>query len=493
MRVFVDARSIDIWPYGVGRYARELAAHLPALRPDWDWIVLRHGAARQERQANAVHLWRPLPFGSYGEEQKGLAGILDETEPDLVHTLWFPVPEHGRAVKVLTIHDTIPLLGYPEFASEAAAQQNTWRRRSVALSDLIVTPSFSTMRSVARHHSFPASRIAVTPEGVSRPFLETTPESRQRARERYGLPASYVFCSAHQKSVSYKNVRVVEDAWRALRSAGAAMPMLVSAGSVEPGRDETWIRLPMLDDRDLASVLAGAALMVYPSKAEGFGLPVLEAMACGVPVLCSNAMSLPEVGGEAVAYFDPDDVDELAATVKVLMDAGELRGILSRSGRERARSFPWKRTAEWTLRAYDKALADPRVDKPRNVFTAGPAAGSSMDRLRERGKALKAENRWAEARPVFEDMLAMARATDAADHQRSALYHLGECCLRTGAYSEAQSYLRECMVVCPTHQAAPLLLQQLHRTQDVPFAPPRSEEPEGHPMMRNPGAVHELH
>ena len=467
MRILIDARAIDIWPHGVGRYARELAGHLPPLRTEWEWVVLRHGAPRQERQANAEHLWRPLPFGSYSEEQRGLAAVLDEVEPDVVHTLWYPVPEKSKALKILTIHDTIPCMGYPEFSGEHAFQQNFWHRRSVTLSDLIVTPSVSTLRGVVQHYQYPVSRIRVTQEGVSPAFLGSTAASQREVRERYQLPVVYAFCSAHQMTVSYKNVRVVEAAWRILHSSGYAAPQLVSTGSAKPGRDECWIRLPMLDDRDLASVLAGAVLMVYPSKAEGFGLPVVEAMACGVPVICSHSTSLPEVAGEAVMYFAPDDEHELAASVRGLMDSMPLSDALRRAGQIRARTFTWERTAKMTLKAYDEALALPRHDMGHDEFVPAPALEHSMDSLRERGKLLQSKGQWTDAKPLFEQMLTQARFTGEIDHQRSALFHLGECCVQLEAYPEAGAYLRECLTICPTHLAAPLLIERIGRLQGL--------------------------
>jgi glycosyltransferase involved in cell wall biosynthesis len=118
------------------------------------------------------------------------------------------------------------------------------------------------------------------------------------------------------------------------------------------------VRLPgWLPPEDLEGLYAAASCVVFPSLYEGFGLPVLEAMARGVPVACSNRSSLPEVAGDAALLFDPEDVDAIRAAVERLLGDAELRARLSEAGRGRADGFTWRRTAELTAASYERALA----------------------------------------------------------------------------------------------------------------------------------------
>jgi len=111
-----------------------------------------------------------------------------------------------------------------------------------------------------------------------------------------------------------------------------------------------------IDNTDLPALYAGADLFIFPSLYEGFGLPVLESMACGTPVACSNTSSLPEVAGDAALLFDPTDVDEMARVIHQLLGDQALRREMSAKGREQATRFTWERTAGETLAAYKNAL-----------------------------------------------------------------------------------------------------------------------------------------
>jgi glycosyltransferase involved in cell wall biosynthesis len=118
------------------------------------------------------------------------------------------------------------------------------------------------------------------------------------------------------------------------------------------------VRLPgWLQAEDLEGLYAAAACVIFPSLHEGFGLPVLEAMARGVPVACSDRSSLPEVAGDAALLFDPEDVEAIRAALERLLSDPKLRGHLSKAGRERAAEFTWRRTAELTAASYERALA----------------------------------------------------------------------------------------------------------------------------------------
>lgn len=485
-RILLDARSVDIWPYGVGRYAREIATRLPVSRPDWEWIILRYGKAPASCSGNVTTLWQPVDFSDYPSQQLVLDEVIATTQPGLVHSLWFPSVENFDGPALITIQDAISMKGHPEFMTEVGIIQNYWQRRTCGAAAHVIVPSFYTLRDVSAIYGYPVDQLTVIPHAPSNAFLHVTKSDIRTCRAKYRLPDAYIYSSAHIPT-SYKNSAVVPQALDILRSQGVNVPPLVSTGSRNPEMRANWIQLLLLDDADLAAVMAGATMLVYPSKAEGFGFPLLEAMACGVPAITSNAASLPEIGGEAVVYFNPDSVHELAASISALLSGEKTRKRLSEAGRRRAAQFTWERTVSATLALYDRLLASPeRGPKTRidwrhaggsgfSVCAAARDSGEDLvkleqryqlnpgdpDALRDLGKAYKKLTRWSDARRVFVKMLEVANVGKMEEHSRSALFHLGECCLNEGDLDEAETRLKECLVVCPSHQAAPLLLQKV--------------------------------
>lgn len=481
-RVFLDARSIDIWPYGVGRYAREMAARLPLARPEWEWVILRYGEDRILTEGSVTSLWRKTAFIDCPRQQIMLDEAIAATKPDLVHSLWFPLPENFEGPSIITVQDAISMKGHPEFMTEQGLLQNYWQLRTCQFASHIIAPSFYTLRDTAAIYQYPPEQITVIPHAPSDEFLHVTEDTIRVCRTKYNLPEQYIYSSAHS-ATSYKNADLVPQALDILRGQGLSVPVLVSTSSRKPESSPEWIRLPLLDDQDLAAVLAGSIMMVYPSKAEGFGFPPLEAMACGVPVITSSAASLPEIGGDAVLYFDPCSANELSTSIRALLESPGTRKHLSELGRKRAALFTWNRTISDTLAVYDRLSAAPRrkhlartdwkavlggfpqnqspdqallrLEQQRRLYPR------QLDILRELGKVHKILKQWAEAKNVFKEMLCAAQDANAQDHQRSALFHLGDCCFNLEDLPEAQIYLKQCLRICPTHQAAPLLLQKI--------------------------------
>ncbi len=492
MRVFLDARSVDIWPYGVGRYAREMAARLPLARPEWEWVILRHGEDRIQSNGPMTTLWRNTAFVDYPRQQLMLDEAIAATRPGLVHALWFPVPENFDGPSVITIQDAISMKGYPEFMTEHGLVQNYWQQRTCQAATHVIAPSFYTLRDLASIYEYPASQITMIPHAPSDAFSRVTKADIETCRSKYNLPDPYIYASAHSRT-SYKNAVLVPQALEILRAQGLTVPPLVSTGNRKPESRPGWIQLPLLNDQELAAIMAGATMMIYPSKAEGFGFPPLEAMACGTPVITSNASSLPEIGGDAVLYMDPNSAVELAASIRALMESPGTRKRLSELGRKRAALFTWDRTVSETLALYDQLISAPRPARPAHTdwktasgtFPASQNANQVLahleqrrrqhprnpDTLRELGKIYKAQERWPEARQAFEDMLQAARDAKAQDHQRSALFHLGECYSQLGLRDKARAHLLECLKICPTHQAAPLLLKKLGQEPSLTICP----------------------
>jgi glycosyltransferase involved in cell wall biosynthesis len=216
----------------------------------------------------------------------------------------------------------------------------------------------------------PRSKSDVVPLGVRGPSaVGAVASSEASLRSSLSLGDRRVLLSASAKR-PHKNLLRLLDAHALLGSgAGGARPVLVLPGYATPHEDELRARAAALgtsddvrfvgwvSDADMEGLYALADAFVFPSLYEGFGLPVLEAMARGVPVACSDRSSLPEVAGDAALLFSPEDVGAMAAALTRLLDDEALRARLSAAGVERAASFTWARTAELTVASYRRALA----------------------------------------------------------------------------------------------------------------------------------------
>ncbi len=503
--ILLDARAIDALPFGVGCYAREMTERLPLLRPDWRWIVLRCGAELSEQaQGNMLTIRAPAAFSDYPVEQRVLANLFRNRPLDLAHALWYPTAEALACPRIITVQDMIVFKGHRDFSNDHFWNLLPWFRRSIQIADHVIVPSMASFRDVVDLVPCAPEQLTVIPLACSRHFRPAAPQRLDIARKQYGLPRQYIFCSTHYNR-TYKNAGVVHEALRLLREQGLPPPTLVSTGD-DHQPTPNWLRLGMLNEEDLASVLSGALFMIYPSRAEGFGLPLLEAMQCGVPVVSSTADSLPEVGGSAPLYFNPDRPHELAASIKALLGSAKLRACMRDQGLRQVQRFSWETCARKTVALYEQALADtpkrepgPPVDwhaivrarvlPPAAVAEDTPdhslqkarhlldnhnpvqalaileqedrARTDNPDVLREMGKIHKQAQRWHEAHTCFERMLQRARKLGDPAHRRSASFHLGECAMQLAQLEQAQTLFQECLDICPNHDMAAVRLRDV--------------------------------
>jgi alpha-1,3-rhamnosyl/mannosyltransferase len=277
---------------------------------------------------------------------------------------------------VVTFYDTIPL-SLPHF----------WPVHQRAMFSLAHRLSFRCMArgmvmSESAKHDFvsllgaPADRLELVPPGVEQGFTPQKADVVQRFKSAHGLESDYLLYVGINKP-SKNLVRLVQAYARMRGSCPPPVPPLVIAGPwdnryPEPLQAaaaegvENWIRfIGPVPEVDLPALYCGARFCVCPSLQEGFGFPVLEAMACGAPVACSRTSSLPEVAGEAAYYFDPERVDQMAEVLmRMTMDA-QLRDALRALGLKRAEQFDWEGTARRTVGVYRLALEPPADPSPR--------------------------------------------------------------------------------------------------------------------------------
>jgi alpha-1,3-rhamnosyl/mannosyltransferase len=265
-----------------------------------------------------------------------------------------------RARRVVTIHD-LTLMLFPEWHPRARVSSMASEiARSLEIADHVLADSASTRDDIAKHFSIRSERISVVPLAADESFKPLPSAEVQRVLADWGLvPDGYLLFMGTIEP--RKNLlRLLQAAELAGNRAGP----LVLAGADGWGSDEVARRIQSLrragrltylgyvPDEARPALINGARGFVYPSLYEGFGLPVLEAMACGVPVLASNVSSLPEVVGSAGLMVDPADVDAIAQGMVRLWEDEALRRELSTRGLQQAAGFSWETTAKQTLKAY---------------------------------------------------------------------------------------------------------------------------------------------
>ena len=376
-RIAVDARWVFRELSGIGRYTLELLRQLGEIGGAFDYLVLvRDGERRAfvERAAGlagrANFAFAELPHGVFGPRgQFAAARLLRARKIDVYHSTNFmiPLPAFSRrrphATKcVCNIHDLIPLV-HPEFTPRALKTRffpvyRALMHEIARRTDAVVTGSESAKRDIVRLLGIPEGRMAVAADGVDARHAPGGEKPSAR-----GGPRTVLYVG---RCDPYKNLPGLVEAFAQLVRAGvdARLRIVGSPDARYPEAGAAARRLGVadrvewsgyLDDAGLLKAYQDADALALLSRYEGFGLPVLEAMACGTPVVCSNAASLPEVAGAAARLVDPDDVAGAAAALKDILTNPTETARLRAAGLAQARKFSWRTAAEAVLRVYGEA------------------------------------------------------------------------------------------------------------------------------------------
>ncbi len=377
LHIAIDARRVR--DFGIGTYIRSLVHALGAVDSSTRYTLIsgpdeaRTLAGLPKNFHSAVYSRKdsdPIDNLAFPIFLRGLS-------PDLVHIPLNRVPLMMIKPYVVTVHDMASLL-YPEGESEFRKQWWRYRfRRGLERAAQVMAVSDATKRDVENILGIPANRIRKVYNAPDPGFLSAgqlvNPDERQRILERYQITYPYILYAGNIRR--HKNVPRLVEAFAVVRGQLASHPVykdlrLVIIGdtisqypavrqAVIKSRIEQMVRfLGFVPFDTLRCFYEAAAAFVFPSRYEGFGLPPLEAMACGTPVVTSNVSSLPEVVGDAAVQVNPENVFDIARGIRDVLLDQELRLDLIRRGREQASRFSWERTAREVLDIYREAAGN---------------------------------------------------------------------------------------------------------------------------------------
>ena len=379
MRIAIDARWIFPEISGIGAYTRELIRHLVPLDTCNEYVLFFDNAGIRDRTLQETGLVESsrlkthlLPFGIFSARgQVSLPGRLKALGIDTFHStnymipLWaFPPRKPGRIKCVATVHDVIPMI-FPHHAPRSKKSRlfPLYRRLMIEVgrrADAIIVDSRASRADVLKHLRIPASdggKVHAVYCGISERFCAGSHADASSATR----PRQLLYVG---RSDPYKNVEGLIRILANVRDAAEFPVELTVAGTRDPrypeapalasslGLDRAIRWTGYLSDDTLAGLYRDADVLVHPSRYEGFGLQVAEAMACGLPVVCSNAGAIPEVAGDAAIQHDPDDVAGFGESVLRVLREPSLAATMRNKGLRRAEEFTWARTARETLDIY---------------------------------------------------------------------------------------------------------------------------------------------
>lgn len=386
MKIGINALFFQFPATGSGQYMTHLLAALCEIDKQNEYVLLGPQPVKNDSLAQITFPYQVQPVPGIARSSENVEKLMWEqlTAPaaaskagvDIFHVPYFAPPLLPRTPTVVTIHDVIPmrLPAYQPDAKVKAYMQLVARASRRAT--MIITVSQHAKQDIIDALKLPSERIRVIYEAAGEEYQPVTdPEKLAAARKRYGVGERYIFYlgGLDQRKNVPQLVRAFAQLYRQIGDPN--LQLLISGnpdkqqGPLFPDSRPVAADLGMagqiiyrfIEDEDKPVMYSGASLFVFPSLYEGFGLPPLEAMSCGAPVICSNRSSLPEVVGDAAISVDPEDTRALVEAMRRVLTDSELQADLRARSLERAAQFSWRKTAGETLAVYEETLAKAKV------------------------------------------------------------------------------------------------------------------------------------
>ena len=367
MRIGFDARTVPLRG-GIGTYSKNILQQFA--EAGIETVVFCEDQAK-----NAIPLADSFTLVSAHADpsapggRKAFRALVRESGVELLHVPSPFAPTPCSVPLVSTIHDIAPFLYPTALPTRMRLRYKRQFRRTVEEANRIITVSRITYSALGVYAGVDQTKARVIHNGVSGRFKPVTDaKALKAARSRHSLPDHYAFWVGDLRPE--KNLPFLVQAWARLREQTKDVPMLVLAGRKrgefrkvqdevrKHGLESAVMFSGFIPDDDLPAVYSAASVFVFPSLYEGFGLPPLEAMACGTPCVVSNSSSLPEVTGTAALLFNPTSHEGFVDCMNKVLTQPDLMETLRQAGLRQASLFSWKTAAEETLQVYREAIAD---------------------------------------------------------------------------------------------------------------------------------------
>ena len=363
MRIGIDARLSYYRPGGIAQYTRNLIRELANLDSENAYFVIHHRKAEQSLTLDPnIHRINAFTPSHHRLERWAFSAELTPWRLNILHSPDMIPPQRGAQRHVITIHD-LHFLHFPAFMTPDSHRYYTDQIKwSVAHADHILVDSEATRRDLVNLLHVPDKKMTVHMLGVDPRFRPLSDHDVRPIREKNQLPETYMlFVGTYEPR---KNITGLLDAYHRLRADLPDAPPLVLVGWRGWLYEEIFEKAQSLNlmahthwlehtpSSDLPAIYNAASMLVLPSHYEGFGLPALEAMACGTPAIVANRSSLPEVVGDTGLLVDPDDPENIADAMQRVLTDHALSTRLQQEGLARAATFTWQRTAEIALSVY---------------------------------------------------------------------------------------------------------------------------------------------
>jgi len=370
-KIGIDARMYGKSQSGIGTYVKQITSHIFELDKKNDYYIFLmepNYSQFQEPHPKIHKIKTDVPWYSYREQTEFLAQI-NKYKLDLIHFPHFNAPIFYQGKRLHTIHDITPRF-FP-----GHKQKSYWRRlaynltikNSLAKSEKIITVSSWTKKGLSKYYSVKPEKIEVFYLGVEPQFKIIENYDKIKAlKDKHKITKPYLFFVSAWRN--HKNFEGLIKAFALLKEKHHQDYQLVLAGQEDPyypnikqaikeSKHNNDIIVPgFINDRELALLYNGAKLFVIPSFYEGFGLIGLEAMACGTPVAASNSACLPEILGQAALYFNPYNIEEMAATINKILTDQKLEAQLIDQGLKQVKKYSWQNCAQKTWQLYQELI-----------------------------------------------------------------------------------------------------------------------------------------
>ncbi len=370
MLIGVEGRTLQGPRYGVGRYLTNLLREM-VRHEEQDFIVyLSEPIEPLDFSSHnlAFELLSHAPSLAWRHARLPLAMLIDHVDLHFSPSYFLPLIKVCPSVVV--VHD-LTIKVHPEwFARDTRFRFDDFFWREVKKAERVITVSRHSKKDIVEVLGIDPQRVTVIYEAAARIFHKVEDESTLReARERFGLSKGFLFTvgAVHERRNFKRLIQAMGRAQRLLddrlqllilgSQADFSHPIDIQGEAERCGLAGNVIQLEFVSDEELMYLYNACGLFIYPSLYEGFGLPVMEAMACGAPVACSNTTSIPEVAGDAAVYFDPYEVEDIAGAIVELISDDDLRRQQGGLGMRRAEGFSWAKAAEETIVAFEEVVS----------------------------------------------------------------------------------------------------------------------------------------